>query len=282
MEIIEPKVQLIRHNNDKYSHIAKIARICYASTNANNCEDFVNRRIQEGHLSILRHYPAYYKIPINADTEDILHDSVFKKGCDFEIIDVGNYTYISANEQVAHECFGERVEKYRVDAIEAANDRVFLNALLLRYTFVITTGIDISRELNRKSPNNIIEQSTRYVDFNKKLGIRFKRCHWMNNLNVIQKFIVKIICKLDEWFYKISRSKFGLNLKPEDARWCLLLDSATKVAYTYTARDWFHILNARLFDKTGVSHPDMKVIANEIKTILEDEGYGVEHICKQL
>lgn len=33
----------------------------------------------------------------------------------------------------------------------------------MRYTFRVTTQISTSRELNRVSPNNIAEQSTRYV-----------------------------------------------------------------------------------------------------------------------
>ena len=39
-----------------------------------------------------------------------------------------------------------------------------------RYTFVVTTQISTSRELNRTSPNNIMEQSTRYVNFYSKGG----------------------------------------------------------------------------------------------------------------
>lgn len=34
---------------------------------------------------------------------------------------------------------------------------------MLRYTFKVVTQISTSRELNRVSPNNIAEQSTRYV-----------------------------------------------------------------------------------------------------------------------
>ena len=61
---------------------------------------------------------------------------------------------------------------------------------MLYYTFVIDTGIDITRELNRKSPNAISERSTRYVDFIKKIGIIFKKCHWMTKLNLYRKVLV--------------------------------------------------------------------------------------------
>ena len=97
----------------------------------------------------------------------------------------------------------------------------------------------------------------------------------MVGLNLYRKVLVKLMCKFDEWFYKISRSKYGLNLKPEDARWCLFLDTMSKAAYTYTVRDWEYIINLRLFDYTGGAHPDAKVVMLQIKEALEDEGYDL-------
>ena len=112
-----------------------------------------------------------------------------------------------------------------------------------------------------------------YSDF--IIGICFKKCHWMNNTNIYKSILYKIMCKISEWFYKISRSKYGLNLPPEDARWILPLDVMSKVAYTYTVKDWERIINMRLYDWTGKAHPDAKIVAKEIKTILEDLGYNI-------
>lgn len=81
------------------------------------------------------------------------------------------------------------------------------------------------------------------------------------------------MCKIDEWFYKISRSKYGLNLKPEDARFCLFLDTMSTAVYTYTVNDWRHIINLRYFGSTGKPHPDAKAVISKVKEKLENCGY---------
>ena len=144
---------------------------------------------------------------------------------------------------------------------------------MLRLTFCIETGIDITREFNRKSPNNIAEQSTRYVDFNKKLGIRFKQCHWMYNMSIWKYCLTRIMLKTCELFYKIARSKYGLNLPPQDARFILPLDTMSKVVYTYTVAEWEYIVNMRLWDWTGKAHPDAKIVGQFIYDELVKLGY---------
>ena len=151
---------------------------------------------------------------------------------------------------------------------------------MLRVTLCIETGIDITREYNRKSPNNIAEQSTRYVDFNKKVGIRFKKCHWMFGLNFYKRCLTKIMCKTAEWFYKISRSKYGLDLPPQDARWILPLDTMSKVVYTYTIKEWEDILNMREFDYTGKAHPDAKRVACQIHKQFNNLGFHIRNYNK--
>ena len=53
----------------------------------------------------------------------------------------------------------------------------------MRYTFKVITQISTSRELNRVSPNNIAEQSTRYVNLSKKNG-SICQPHWMTDAEV--------------------------------------------------------------------------------------------------
>ena len=49
-------------------------------------------------------------------------------------------------------------------------------------------------------------------------------------------------------------------MKPEDARGLLPLDTATKVVYTYSVKEWEDILALRLYDKTGKAHPNCKAV----------------------
>lgn len=268
MEIVPCKVEYWDYNND-IDHIARCARVCYASNNTKNNHNFVELLEKNNHRSMFRHVAAYYIIP-----KDKL--SINRKAfIDTMVKTIDGNTYVSTNLQVAIEYWDYIYSEYRITKEEAENNEIFYKYKMLRYTFCVETGIDITREINRKSPNNIAEQSTRYVDFCKKIGIRFKKCHWMNHLDWYKRTLVWIMAKTSEIFYKISRSKYGLNLPPQDARWILPLDTMSKAVYTYTVKDWERIINMRLFDWTGVAHSDVKDIARRIYYVLEEEGYDI-------
>lgn len=271
MEIREPKVTLWLQGNDIYSHISRCARVCYATKRPSRLDNkvFCKHLWRSKHKSMFRHAAAYYIIPEALDIN-------WKAYSYCNIVIVEGQKYISTNEQCAKE-YLQKYKRFKISNDEAWNNPIFKKYGLLMLTFNIETGIDITRELNRKSPNAIAEQSTRYVDFNKRLGIKFKLCHWMRNLSLYKYCLVKLMCKFDEWFYKISRSKYGLNLPPEDARWCLFLNTMSTVVYTYSIRDWEYIINMRLFDYTGKAHKDAKVIAQHIKELIEELGFTIKN-----
>lgn len=265
MQILEPKVESWLQN-DTIDHIARCARVCYASDSSKNnaklCEGLWNNK----HRSMFRHAGVYYIIPEKLQVPDKAYIGA--------VVKLEEYTYyVSANEQSAKEYWDYRYKKYRISITEAESNEVFVKYKMLRFTLCIETGIDITREFNRKSPNNIAEQSTRYVDFNKKLGIRFKQCHWMYNISIWKYCLTRIMLKTCELFYKIARSKYGLNLPPQDARFILPLDTMSKVVYTYTVAEWEYIVNMRLWDWTGKAHPDAKIIGQFIYDELVKLGY---------
>lgn len=269
MELVNPKVEYWRQNSYA-KHIARCARVCYASDKTSNDFFMCERLWKNKHRSMFRHAGVYYIIPekIQIDPKAYI-GSVVKF--------VNHETYISANEQSAAEYWDERYEDYRISMNIAENDKVFRNNKMLRYTLCIDTSIDITREFNRKSPNSIAEQSTRYVDFIKKVGIKFKRCHWMPSCNWYQIILYKFMLKCSEWFYKLSRSKYGLNLKPQDARFILPLNTMSKVVYTYTVKEWEEIINMRLWDYTGAAHPDAKIVAQMIYDEFLKLGYIIRN-----
>lgn len=269
MEIVEPKVECWLQDND-ISHIARCARVCYASKNTSINNGFVEGLWKNKHRSMFRHASVYYIIP-----EKIQVPNKAYIGATVKLVEHKNY--VSTNEQSAREYWDERYKKYRISISEAEQNEVFRKYKLLRYTLCIETGIDITRELNRKSPNSIAEQSTRYVDFNKKIGIRFKQCHWMYNTSIWKYCLIRIMLKTSELFYKIARNKYGLNLPPQDARFILPLDTISKVVYTYTVAEWEYIVNMRLWDWTGKAHPDAKIIGQLIYDEFAKLGYKLKN-----
>ena len=269
MEIREPKVESWLQNNTE-DHIARCARVCYASDKTTANDKMCDSLWKNKHRSMFRHAGVYYIIP-----EKIQINSKAYIGATVKL--VGHKNYVSANEQSAREYWDERYKQYRISIAQAENIEEFHIYKMLRYTLCIDTSIDITREYNRKSPNSIAEQSTRYVDFIKKVGIRFKKCHWMFKCNLYQRVLYTLMLKICEWFYKIARSKYGLNLPPQDARFILPLDKMSKVVYTYTVKEWEEIINMRLWDYTGKAHPDAKVIGQMLYDELYKLGCKIEN-----
>ena len=178
--------------------IARVGRICYKSKakqpdenlseeqkekfRAEQAIKLANRFWESGHKSMYRHGTLYffvkndYKLPKSLWSllvaSPYINYSVKEKK-----------VWISSNMQYLCE-HGEILEiltPYNVkedEFIEKALKYDCKKALyLLRMTMVVTTQISTSRELNRTSPNSISEQSTRYVNLEKKGGVQIARPH---------------------------------------------------------------------------------------------------------
>lgn len=269
MKIVNPSVESWLQGHT-IAHIARCARVCYASEKTSFNDKMCESLWKNKHRSMFRHAGVYYIIP-----EKIQINPKAYIGATVKL--VGHKSYVSANEQSAREYWDERYKQYRISIAQAENIEEFHIYKMLRYTLCIDTSIDITREYNRKSPNSIAEQSTRYVDFIKKVGIRFKKCHWMFKCNLYQRVLYTLMLKICEWFYKIARSKYGLNLPPQDARFILPLDTMSKVVYTYTVKEWEEIINMRLWDYTGKAHPDAQVIGQMLYDELYKLGCKIEN-----
>ena len=264
MKLIEPKVELFSELNiSPESHIARCSRICYGhedkEPNQEADEKMVDGLIKRGHLSMLRHSSAYF-VFTNHLPEEFKSEYV-------NTLSQEDYIYASTNRQFTLE------HNNKADL----NSHVFLNLCrkypelfeLYRLTFCITTQISTSRELNRKSPNAIAERSTRY--HSSKDGL--EKCKpWWYDEDTLARDMYKANMKYLETAYKYL---LGAGMKPEDARGILPLDTATKVIYTYSIREWQHILDLRYYGTTGKPHPNAKLIAGKIRD--EINNFAKEH-----
>ena len=162
MELIEPQVELLSELDiTQESHIARCARVCYGreykEPNQEADKKLVEGLVKRGHLSMLRHASMYL-----GHIEDIPQLLAMR---------IANSSYWNFNEEYAstnlQEFTQSGVGKEPVTVIDnkqiledcAKHPRLFE---LYRLTFCITTQISTSRELNRVSPNNIAERSTRF------------------------------------------------------------------------------------------------------------------------
>lgn len=277
MNLVYPIVELWEQENP-VSHVAQCARVCYASESKSIDSDnkLVESLERKKHLSMFRHETRCF-ICRKADDIDAwrkfyneTRKFLYCPYCEFIV--KNGYIYFITNGNFLRELkdhpIVEIIKPYEVSIDEFANTEEGYS--LMRYTFSVVTQISTSRELNRTSPNNIAEQSTRYVDFGKKGNITICLPHWWDNASWFKKTIHKIYWKSCELMYKFL---LKLGFLPQDARGVLPLDTATKVVYTYSVNEWKHILNLRFYGVTGKPHPNAKLVAYQILNEFRKLGY---------
>jgi len=281
MRIIEPKVELWQQD-DPIVHVARCARVCYGSPTEgkSTVQDLYDRLLKAKHNSMFRHESVYAIIPKDEDSTFDLKPFYYCPYIDITI-DANEY-YIATNRNFIidykDKSIAWLIDNFKVTPEEFANTEVGWN--MMRYTFHITTQISTSRELNRVSPNNIAEKSTRYVHEDGTIV----RPHWLNPLwnNIVneQGYPPKEIFLHDSnaFAYLVGVNQGFISykrliekgFKRQDARGVLPLDTATEVVYTYSVDEWKHIIALR---SAKNAHPNAQIIANAIKESLEMLGY---------
>lgn len=286
MKIIEPKVELWQQGDDSKAHVARCARVCYGREIGND-EATVKRLLDSRHWSMFRHESVYAIIPVHErelkDYPLLVLSSPYIKTHTYN----GN-VYVATNGQFIldklYPKFIELINMYRVTEDEFSNTEFGFD--MMRYTFCVDTQISTSRELNRVSPNNIAEKSTRYVYedgticrphwMSDEIATHFNEeplfADWIDDNIEHQKAYHYISSCNDSFFnYKALIDEFGMHR--QDARGVLPLDTATRCIYTYSIREWRHIIDLRYYGTTGKPHPNAYIIASMIRDELMELGY---------
>lgn len=282
MKIIEPKVELWQQGDDAKAHVARCARVCYGRETGND-EATIKRLIDSKHWSMFRHESVYAIIPVHEkelkDYPLLVLSSPYIKTHTYD----GN-VYIATNRQFIldklYHKFIELINMYRVTEDKFSNTEIGFD--MMRYTFCVDTQISTSRELNRVSPNNIAEKSTRYVYEDGSIC----RPHWMtdeevdylNNEPIFEEWcdshkkasIYRDSCNNSFNKYKLL---VDIGMHRQDARGVLPLDTATRCVYTYSVDEWRHIIDLRYYGTTGKPHENAKLIAGMIRNNLMELGY---------
>lgn len=311
MKIVRPKVELWTPE-DNISHVARCARVCYAAKTGRDDKLLCDDLIKSNHISMLRHDSYYYIM------------SKFTSACKYIVenftecpyIEFESYKdkfYVATNGQfiLDHPDTADILQEYEVNRKHFVETEI--GHKLMRYTFNVITQVSTSRELNRVSPNNIAEQSTRYCnysrgrfegecaicqphwfDFMQKEVVYYKfedgKCHYIkiddgewhpydNTAVVLHKYRQPMLQRYlldNDSSCRAYLAQIADGMEPQDARGELPLDLATEVVYTYSIKEWRHILDLRYYGKTGKPHPNAKIIAGMIKDELDELGYDFE------
>ena len=283
MKIIEPKVELWKQGDDSKAHVARCARVCYGRETGND-EATIKRLLDSKHWSMFRHI-TYHIIANDSDKdlENLIINHANTIGFSYHYEKHIYYITVNGNWALDHKVPFEYLSKYIVPIEDFRNTEIGFH--MMRYTFCIDTQISTSRELNRVSPNNIAEKSTRYVYEDGTIC----RPHWMtdeevdylNNEPIFKEWcdshkkasIYRNSCNDSFNKYKLL---VDIGMHRQDARGVLPLDTATRCVYTYSVDEWFDIIKKRVYNTTGKSHPNATIICKLIEQELNGLGYEVK------
>lgn len=280
MKIIEPKVELWRQEDAK-AHVARCARVCYGRETGND-EATVKRLLDSRHWSMFRHESVYAMVPALAWQGAFgMAINKYIESPYIKWITCHDYIYVATNanfmldREKDNPVLWKYIHEHRVSEVEFNScQAAFEN--LARWTFCVDTQISTSRELNRVSPNNIAEMSTRYVYEDGSIC----RPHWLNK-KLIKQYEEEPIDDMTSTVYldscndSFKRYKFLIEngMHRQDARGVLPLDTATRCIYTYSINEWRHIIDLRYYGTTGTPHPNCIIIAGMIRNNLMELGY---------
>lgn len=259
-------------------------RVCYKSEDKiteNSYEEFVQRMINSGHLSMLEHGTVYLTIPVNGDKEGLIYKYIvnpYSRVC----FNNGN-SYITTNYRVIVENKWEDHLKYLSEPTDIHDRR-------LTFKFICDRGV--SHELVRHRHLSFAQESTRYCNYTKDKfnnDITYIIPTWLEDKLQEGQYVWwdGDWCDLNEWkiqhtddnseectflydlqnnedYYKTLISK---GWKPQQARQVLPNALKTEVIVTGFESLWKTFILLRCAKN---AHPDMRKLANKI----QDYIYG--------
>lgn len=297
MELIESNAELLLQENGLqgiYKMIELAGRTCYKSEDKItevSSEEFVKKMIENGHTAMLEHGTVYLKsstkqwpqlsmswYALNPYSRGVL------KVIDQEDGNADTVLHITTNLRVL-------VENNRLDDLQFLCEPTEYHERRISLKF--TTDRGVSHELVRHRVFSFAQESTRYCNYSKdKFG---------NELTFIIPSNFKTV--LPEGHYKMKATGFVCNNKPVDinsilsvrpylfmtrtseemylraielkatpqeARQVLPNALKTEIVMTGFASDWKHFFDLRLLGTTGKPHPDMLLLAEKAKKVLEE------------
>lgn len=287
--------------NNMYKHIERCGRVCYRSENRitdGSAERFVKGLIKTKHYSVLEHGTVYLDYPSNEkETLEFYKINPYSK---LYINKKGNFS-ITTNYRVIIENNRESDLKYLTVPDEYYH---------IRHTVLMTTCIQVYKELTRQRYLSPSIESTRYCNYSvtSKFGdMKFVVAPWFKYIKE-GKVILK---EENNWKFQIGCTKenpegsvfelqhttedslpeFKLlrhllrgegdyrelielyNWKPEEAAYILPQGLAAEAVFTGYDDYWDYVFDLRARDKTGKAHPLVKEIMIPLSKEFEERGW---------
>lgn len=301
MRLIEPSVEMLpvpKNVVQALKNLELIGRVCYKSEDKiteTSYKDFYLKLKKSGHWSVLEHLTYFYKIrqldaeidpethlpKFNYDIQKFLNNRYTKVRIFPPINSDAITAYVTTNARAAHENFWEVNQLYYGD----------ISKYHQRYTFRIICSRATANELVRHRNFSFTQESSRYCNYSKDKfnnEITFIKPYWYlcgekwNCENSQYKEYISNYNKHLEGAEKNYFSMINHGFYPQEARDVLPLATKTEIIMTGFYSDWGDFLSKRCTElaSTGKPHPDMDIIAKEIKMLLDKEVTGCDSLDK--
>ena len=285
MNFVDMSIERIPQE-DMMRHIEKCGRVCYkseAKITPDSANDFVEMLKNNEHGSVLEHGTVYLRIPYNPSKEKnkhLLKIDKYSHNHWSRVVIVGgindDYAYITTNYRVIADNKWEDDLQYMCEPTRFHKKRV---------TFKFVHDIGIARDSNRHRAHSISEESTRFINYNKR-GITFtaspftaETCEAFDHQRIPLVFEnmwmgehEDDIIDLDVWMFSCATSTYcynkliNLGWKPQMARRVLNIGVKTETYYTAFIDDWYEYIRKR----EKAAHPDIIKLVDKMKLLLNE------------
>lgn len=276
MEDVTPAKYTLK---DVKKQIELAGRICYKSEDKitdDSCEEFVQRMINMGHMSMLEHGTIYLTVPVNEDKNGIAYYFIINPYSTVKFED-GN-AYITTNYRVIIENKWEECLKYMSEPTKNHVKRI-------TYKFICDRGV--SHEIVRHRSMSFAQESTRYCNYNKdkfdneityiiptKLEDKLnpgQYTYWDDDWCDLNDYKIMYPCNNDDvdvFLQQLNGDELSYSFlidsgwKPQEARQILPNALKTEIIVTGFEHDWEAFIRLR---SAKNAHPDIQKLANLIK-----------------
>lgn len=264
---------------DVKKQIELAGRICYKSEDKitdDSCEEFVQRMINMGHMSMLEHGTIYLTVSVNEDKNGIAYYFIINPYSTVKFED--GYAYITTNYRVIIENKWEEYLKYMSEPTKNHVKRI-------TYKFICDRGV--SHEIVRHRSMSFAQESTRYCNYNKdkfdneityiiptKLEDKLnpgQYTYWDDDWCDLNDYKIMYPCNNDDvdmFLQQLNSDELSYSFlidsgwKPQEARQVLPNALKTEIIVTGFEYDWEAFIRLR---SAKNAHPDIQKLANLIK-----------------
>jgi thymidylate synthase (FAD) len=294
MKLIESKAEYIPQEEGLegiYKAIELAGRTAYHSQDKitpTSAKNFVDRMIKSKHGACLEHGTVYLKLPFSnlsvgaTNTPKEKAQKLLNKYIDNKYTQVfapdfyGDWLYATSNMRVL-------VENNWLDDLKYLCSHTEFHEK--RYTMRFTCSRAIANELIRHRTMSFLQESTRYINYCKERHggeltlIIPDRSAWERTETSMGYAYWDMLRLLDD-IELVYMEAIKEGVKPEIARDILPNITKTELIMTGFSSDWRHVLDLRLFEKTGKVAPDMLDLMQKAQKTMQEAGIWEDIMSK--